>query len=45
MKDLIVSIEQALIKIKEKLSKKQELDKEDFLYLYMASALEEDAKK
>jgi hypothetical protein len=44
MKDLINSVEQELIKIREKLSKNQELEKEDFLYLYLASALEEDAK-
>lgn len=45
MKDLIILIEQELLKIKDKLSRNQPLETKDILYLYMASALEEDAKK
>jgi len=45
MSDLTIILTQYLSNIKEKLLKNQVLDKEDFLYLYLASVLEEDAKQ
>lgn len=45
MIDLINVLDQHLSDIKAKLLKNQALDKEDLLYLYMASVLEEDAKQ
>lgn len=45
MIDLINVLDQHLSDIKEKLLRNQTLEKEDLLYLYMASVLEEDAKQ
>jgi hypothetical protein len=38
-------MEQALSIIKEKLNKKETLENEDFLLLFLASIMEEDVKK
>jgi uncharacterized coiled-coil DUF342 family protein len=45
MSDLTNILTQYLSNIKEKLLRNQTLDKEDLLYLYLASVLEEDAKQ
>ena len=45
MSNLIQIIEDRLKQIKENLLKNQSLDKEDLLYLYLASVMEEDAKQ
>jgi len=45
MIEFIQIIEQKLNIIKEKLSKNETLEQIDFLYLYLASVMEEDVRK